>query len=106
MAMFTIIDDIRRFDTEGMVLEDLVSLSALGRSIQTEFSTLNVEEPDWLGPKMREIRREITTRQADRIEKLIRDKKSRLETLLPAEEKRAALKAEIEKLEAQLKGQS
>jgi chromosome segregation ATPase len=103
--MYLVIDELRRFDTEGTALEDLVALSSLGRVVQTEFQSLNVEEPEWLNPKLREIRREIQTRQADRIEKLIREKKSRLEALLPAEEKRQALQSEIEKLEKQLAGQ-
>ena len=100
-----IIDQIRTFNVEGNALEDLVVLSSLGRSVQAEFSALNVEEPEWLGPKIREIRREIQTRQADRIEKLIREKKSRLETLKPAEQKRQELSEEISRLEKQLVGQ-
>ena len=104
MAIYIVIDELRKSETEGMSLEDLVALSALGRGVQSEFATLNIEEPEFLGPKLREIRREIAARQADRIEKLLREKKARLEALQPAEEKRAALKAEIDKLEAQLSG--
>lgn|GEM_PF-3173879 len=103
--MAYLIDDIRKFETEGLALEDLVTLSAVGRAIQAEFEALNVELPDWFDSKMREIRKEITLRQADRLEKMLREKKSRLEALLPAEEKRQALKDEIAKLELQLKGQ-
>ena len=98
-----LIDDIRKFETEGLALEDLVTLSAIGRAIQNEFEALNVELPEWFDSKMREIRKEITLRQADRLEKMLREKKSRLEALLPAEDKREALKNEIAKLEAQLK---
>ena len=100
------IDEIRTFNVEGMALEDLVTLSASARAIQGEFATLNVEEPEWLNPKVREIRREVATRQADRIEKLIREKKSRLEVLKPAEQKRQELADEIAKLESQLAGQA
>jgi len=100
-----LIDEIRKFETEGLALEDLVTLSAVGRVIQEEFKTLNVEQPEWLDAKMREIRKEISLSQADRLQKMLREKKSRLEALLPAEEKRQALKDEIAKLEEQLKGQ-
>ncbi len=100
-----IIDEIRRFNTDGTSLEDLVAMSASARAIQSEFAAVSVEEPEWLNPKIREIRREIATRQADRIERLIREKKSRLEALQPEEQKREALKLEIDRLEKKLADQ-
>jgi hypothetical protein len=100
IAMSYLIDDIRRFETEGKAIEDLVALSAVGRVVQDEFAKLSVEEPEFLGPKLREIRREIQVRDADRIEKLIREKESRLEALKPAEQKRQELQADIDRLKA------
>jgi sRNA-binding carbon storage regulator CsrA len=101
-----LIDEIRKFDIDSVTaIEDLVALSAIGRAVQNEFVTLAVEAPEFLDVKLADIRREIRSRNADRIQKLIREKKSRLESLLPAEEKRQALKDEIDRLEKQAAGQ-
>ncbi len=60
--MFWIIDQLRTFDSDGTAIEDLVALSAMGKFVQSEFTAFNVEEPEWLGPKLREVRREIQKR--------------------------------------------
>lgn len=99
-----LIDQIRNFNVEGTALEDLVALSAQTRIVQAEFESLKIEAPEFLDLKGKEIRREILSRQADRLEKLLREKKSRREALMPAEEKRQALDKEIAELEQRLAG--
>lgn len=100
-----LIDQIRTFEVEGMALEDLVALSAQTRMVQAEFEALKIDAPEFLDLKGKEIRREILSRQADRLQKMLREKKSRREALMPAEEKRQTLDKEIAELEARLNGQ-
>lgn len=97
-----LIDILKKFDADIFDVDQLIELSALATVVQNEYRGLNVDEPEWLAGSARSIRREIRARQADRIEKMIREKKSRLEALMPAEDKRKALQAEIENLQARL----
>ncbi len=94
------INELKNFTADRLDLDELVALSAFGRAFQAELVQLNAEEPEWLGPQLRSLRSEIRTRQQDRIEKLLRQKKSRLESLKPAAEKRAEIEAEIKRLES------
>ena len=98
-----LVDEIRKFEVEGMGLEDLVALSAIGRSIQDEFKTLQAVEPEWLSPKLEDIRREVAVRQRDRLRAALTEKKARFEAIKPAEQKRQELAAEIAQLEEMLK---
>jgi hypothetical protein len=93
------IEKLKNFDVERMSVEELVGLSAVGRIVRSEFEANGVEVPDWLDVNCKTIRREIKSRQADALEKSLREKKARLAALMPTEEKRATLKAEIEALE-------
>lgn len=97
------INELKNFNADRLDLDELVGLSAFGRCFQAECAALNVEEPDWLGSNLRILRKEISIRQQDRLEKLLHQKKSRLQSLKPAAEKRAEIEAEIKKLEEQLK---
>lgn len=96
------LDRLRSFDIDRMDLEEAIALSAFGRAMRAEYEVLQADAPEWLDNRLRELRREIRTRQQDSLEKRIREAKARLQALKPAEQRRAELAAEIEKLEAQL----
>ena len=96
------LDRLRSFDIDRMDLEEAIALSAFGRAMRAEYEALQADAPEWLDNRLRELRREIRTRQQDSLEKRIREAKARLQALKPAEQRRAELAAEIEKLEAQL----
>ncbi len=98
-----LINALRNFDANRFELEDLIELSAIGRLYQTEAQQMAAEEPEWLSASLREVRREIRTRQQDALEKNLKEKKARLQALKPAEQRRAELAKEIEELEAKLK---
>jgi DNA repair exonuclease SbcCD ATPase subunit len=97
-----LIDILKNFDKDRADYAEMVALSALGRSVQSECDKLNAEEPEWLAPRLRELRREIHTRQQDRIEKELREHKAHLESLKPATERRKEIEAKIKELEKQL----
>lgn len=97
------INELKNFNADRLDLDELIALSAFGRCFHAEVAFLNVEEPDWLAPNLRSLRKEISMRQQDRLEKLLRQKKSRLQALKPAAEKRQEIEDEIKKLEDQLK---
>lgn len=86
---------LKQFDADRNDVEDLVSLSAVARLVQNEYSVIGVEEPDWLTVRVKEIRREIKARTQDSVEKELREAQARLESLKTPEEKRAAIREKI-----------
>lgn len=98
--MLSLLSGLKDLDKDRLDLEELVTFSNLARTLRIEYEALGVEVPEWLDNRTRELRREVKTRQADAIEKRIREAKSRLSALATPDEKRAALKAEIDRLEA------
>jgi len=100
----TMIQQLKNFDVDRMDIEQLVELSAVGRVIVDEFDKTGAETPEWLTTNLKSLRREIRARQADALEALLREKQSRLESLKPAEQRRADLAGEIETLKQKLAG--
>lgn len=96
------LEQLKRFDANRLDLDELVMLAAYGRELRLEYEAHNLDEPEWLGIQIKSLRREIMTRNADKIEKLVREKKARLETLKSPTEKKAELQKEIKELEKQL----
>lgn len=96
------INQLKTLDTDRYDLDELVALSAEGKALQAEYAALGVDEPEWLGTAVRSLIRDVRTRQADAIEKRLRQAKARVQALKPASERRAELEAEIQKLQSQL----
>lgn len=93
---------IRQFNTEREPLEDLVVMLALGQLIMAEYEKLNIDEPDWLAPKVKAIRRQAQLTVRDQQEKRLAEAKMRLESLKTPQEKKAQLQKEINQLQRQM----
>ncbi len=94
------LDDLKKFDKDRCGTDELVSLSAFGRGLRAEYELLGEEVPDWVDAQIKVLRREIHARQGDAISARLAKAKARLASMATPEEKRAALKAEIDELEA------
>lgn len=90
---------LRDFNPENTDVDEMIALSAFGRALAAEYAALSLDAPEWLGTQMASIGREINSRLSDLRAKRIREIKARLTTLMTADEKRAALKAELSRLE-------
>jgi len=96
------INQLKSLNTDKYDLDELVALSAEGKALQAEYSALGADEPEWLGTAVRSLARDIRVRQADAIEKRLRQAKARVQALKPASERRAELEAEIASLQSKL----
>lgn len=94
------LDDLKNFDKDRTGREYLVELSAFARAYRTECDLMGEEVPAWVDEQTRILRREIHSRQQDAVSARLAKAKARLASLATPEEKRAALKAEIDELEA------
>lgn len=95
------LESLKGLDLQTPCLEELVYLSAQARTLRSEYDTLNVEVPEWLDNRLREIKRRIHTMTQDAVEKRKREIKSRLDALKTPTEKRTELEKELAALEAQ-----
>lgn len=87
-------------DSNRAEIDELVALAAFGRSLRAEYETHQLDEPDWVDIQLKSIRREIQTRNADRLEARKREINARLESLKTPGQRKSELlkeKAEIEK---------
>lgn len=96
------LQSFRNFDADRMDIHELVALAAFGKQLRAEYEAHNLEEPDWVDTQIKSLRREISARNADRLEAELKSKRLKLDNLKTPEQKRAELKREIKQLEDQL----
>lgn len=92
------LEKLKNFDPEKGDVDEMVVLSAFARNIAAEYAHLGIDQPEWLEVKHKEVLREVDTRLSDLRAKRIREIERSLAGLKSAEEKRADLKAELERL--------
>lgn len=92
-------DQLKNLDIDRMDLDEAVALLAFGKAVRAEYDSVQVEVPEWVDARIRELKREIHARQADSRDKRLRELKARREALKPAEERRSEIDAEIKRLE-------
>lgn len=98
----TTLERLKSLAIEGLDLDEAVHLSMVAGQLREHYGNLQLESPDWLDTRIRELRREIKTRTADALEKRLKEAKARFESLKPASERRDEAAAEIKKLEEML----
>jgi len=98
------LEKYQNFDKDRLTLDELVELSAFGRSIRSEYEALNIPEPEFVDIQLKALRREITVRNADALEAELRKINARLTQLATPEERREALRKQKAEIEEKLKG--
>ncbi len=93
---------IRQFNTEREGIEELVAMYAFGMTVKEQFEALDVEEPEWLTPKLKAIKRQIAAMVADKTSQKLDNARARLEGLKSPQEKKADTLKEIDRLKKQL----
>jgi len=93
---------LKNFVANRLSLDELVTLAAYGRSLRAEYEYHSLDEPSWLDSRLKTLRREIQSRNADELER----RKKQIETSLnalktPAERKKELLK-QLEEVNSQL----
>ena len=98
----TIITTIQTSAPDRLSLDELVEISAMGRSVEVEYEKLGVDFPETISQSLKSLRREIKIRAMDSIEKALREKEQKLNAMLPMEDKRKMVADEIAALRAKL----
>jgi len=90
---------LKNLDMERMDLDDAVELLTVANSMRVTYDAEQVEVPEWLDTSVRELKREIRSRQQDSRERRLKELKARREALATPDEKRAKIEKEIAELE-------
>jgi hypothetical protein len=96
------LSELKNFRASSMDLEELVELSAKARLLETEFGTLGVDVPEWVGVQIASLRREVKSRNAESLANKLATLKARRAAIATPDEKRAKVDQEIAELEAKV----
>jgi hypothetical protein len=90
----------KNYNTARADLDDLVAMAAFGRTLRAEYEAHQIEDPEFVGAKLKSLRAEIADRNADKIAARKSEIKARLDALKSPKEKAAELRKELEALTA------
>lgn len=94
------INALKNFNADRMDMDDMVGLLADCKALRTEYEALQIEEPEYIDTTIKSIRREITSRNADKIAARKRELTARIDSLKTPAQKKAELEKELAALEA------
>lgn len=93
---------LKNLDVEKTDLDEQVFLLATAEQVKGKYEVLLLPVPDWLENASKLLKLEIDLRRKDMLAKRKRELENGLAALRTAEEKRADMRAELERLTAQL----
>jgi len=93
---------LKQLNMERIDVDEAVALVTYGRQLKAGFESYQVDAPAWLTDNIEALDKEIKSKRRDMLAARLAQAKSRLDALKTADEKRADLKAEIERLSAAL----
>lgn len=96
------LQQLKNFVADRLDLDELVALAAFGRHVRTEFEANNLDEPEWLDLQLKSLRREIHTRNADKLEARRKEINARIDSLKTPSERKQSLLKERQQIEKQL----
>jgi ATP-dependent Lon protease len=91
---------LKNFNADRLDMEDLVGLLADCKALRAEYEALQIEEPEYIDTTIKAIRREITSRNADKIAARKRELTARIDSLKTPAQKKTELEKELAALEA------
>jgi ATP-dependent Lon protease len=91
---------LKNFNADRLDMEDLVGLLADSKALRLEYEALQIEEPEYIDTTIKAIRREITSRNADKVAARKRELKARIDSLKTPAQKKSELEKELAALDA------
>jgi ATP-dependent Lon protease len=91
----------KSFNTDRATdIDELVAALAFGKSLRVEFDALQIEEPEYIDTTLKAVRREIASRNSDKVAARKRELTARIDALKSPTQKKKELEEELAKLEA------
>ena len=99
----SMLERLKSFDTDAMDVEQMVALSAFGRSVSAEFEQFG-DAPEWIAERLTTLRRAIKAAMADKLAAQMKEIDLQLGHLRTKEEVKSSLVAQRATLAAKLQG--
>lgn len=96
------LDQLINLDLRVIRIEEAIALLSFANQLRTTYDLVQVEVPEWLDNRIRELKRHVHALSEDTKAKRLKQLLAQRETLKTPDEKRRAVDAEIESLQAQL----
>jgi hypothetical protein len=96
------LDALKNFNADRSDMDEIVSLHAHAEQMSSAYAKFGVEEPDWFTANLKALAREIKTRNAANLERMLKEAKLRVEGLKTTQERREHEQQRIAELEAKL----
>jgi hypothetical protein len=98
-----VLEKLRNLNIERMIdLDEAVALFAFGNMVLTSYKDQTLEPPAWLTDNLSVLGKDIKERRRDNLEAALKEALAKKSALRTAEEKRADLDGEIERLQKAL----
>ncbi len=94
------INALKNFNADRLDMDEMVGLLADCKALRNEYEALQIEEPEYIDTTIKAIRREITSRNADKIAAKKRELAARIDSLKTPAQKKRELEEELAKLES------
>ena len=91
---------LKNFNADRLDIDEMVGLLADSKALRTEYEALQIEEPEYIDTTIKAIRREIASRNADKIAARKRELTARIDSLKTPAQKKTELEKELAALEA------
>ena len=91
-------NELRELDIRSLEVEDLVMLSSTLKAFRGEFGALEVDTPEWVDIRIRDITRELASKKQAVRDARVREINAELKKLQTEAEKRKDLQKELAKL--------
>lgn len=94
------INALKNFNADRLDMDEMVGLLADCKALRNEYEALQIEEPEYIDTTIKSIRREINTRNADKVAARKRELAARIDALKSPTQKKRELEEELAKLQA------
>lgn len=96
------LQQFKNFDTDRLDVDELVALVAFGTMFRNEYEKHALDVPDWVDNNLRALKRDLKTKNAERLSARRKELKARLEALKTPSQRKAETEKELKSIEAQL----
>lgn len=92
------LNQLKQLDLDSVELDEAIAYHTFAKQLRQGYEERNIDVPEWLDTKLRDLNRTIEAKVADRKDLRIREIKAGLTNLETAAERRAKLQKELEAL--------
>ena len=96
------LQQFRQLDIDRVDMSEAVALYTFGRGLEVSYAEFGIEIPEWIGNRIKALKREIQLKNNDVLQRELAKAKMELQGLMTPAEQREEARKNIKRLEALL----